>query len=561
MAKKRGHILAAAIGDCVHVAGILGFLELAKRAGYETTFLGPATPVKQVVEAALEGKPDIIAVSYRLGPEAGRKILEEFLRLVEEAKLPQQGVRLFFGGTPPVAAIARATGAFAAVFSGEETKEEVLAFLEGRRELAQKQRLPDNLLERIAALYPRPLLRHHFGRPSFEETLEGVWKIAQAGVLDVISLGPDQNTQEFFFHPEEQDPAQDGAGGVPIRTREQFRLLYEHSRTGNYPLMRCYSGTRDILRLAEVLRETINNAWAAVPLFWYNVLDGRSKRPLEEAIRENQAVMRWHAERGIPVEVNEAHHWSLRAAPDAVAVAAAFLAAYNAKRAGVKHYVAQYMFNTPAGTRPEPDLGKMLAKLELIESLHDENFVSYRQVRAGLASFPADPDRAKGHLAFTTLVAMNLKPHIVHVVGYSEGDHAALAEEVIESCRIVHGVIDDYSRGFPDLTALPAVQERKKVLLEEARLILTSIRRLGERMQKEGLLAASGEDFDPWTHWAVLAQAVRTGILDAPHLKGNPVARGEVVTELIDGACFAVDPATGQIIPEAQRLVNLGQIF
>ncbi|HOJ22917.1 MAG TPA: methionine synthase, partial [Armatimonadota bacterium] len=91
--------------------------------------------------------------------------------------------------------------------------------------------------------------------------------------------------------------------------------------------------------------------------------------------------MRWYAERGLPVEVNEAHHWSLREAHDAVAVAMAYLAAYNARSVGVRHYIAQYMFNTPAGTYAAMDLAKMLAKIELIESLHTEQFTTYRQVR------------------------------------------------------------------------------------------------------------------------------------------------------------------------------------
>ncbi|MCL4426421.1 MAG: cobalamin B12-binding domain-containing protein [Firmicutes bacterium] len=589
----RGRILAAAVGDCVHVGGVLGFLELARQAGYVTSFLGPATPVEKVVDEAMRNPPDIVAVSYRLGPEAGRQVLGELVEAAKEAGLLGKGIRFFFGGTPPVAAIARETGVFEAVFTGEEDREDVLAFLEGRVELKKKERLPANLVERIAARAPYPLLRHHYGRPSFEETLAGVWQIAQAAVLDVISLGPDQNTQEFFFHPEDQDPSQDGAGGVPIRTPEQFRLLYEHAQTGNFPLLRCYSGTRDIIAMAEVLKENINNAWAAVPLFWYDVLDGRSKRPLVEAIRENQAVMRWHAEREVPVEVNEAHHWSLRATPDSVAVAAAYLAAYNAKQTGVRHYVAQYMFNTPAGTTPEMDLGKMLAKIELIESLHDEGFTSYRQVRAGLASFPVDQDVAKGHLGFTTLVAMSLKPHILHVVGYSEGDHAARAEEVSESCRIAQGVVDDYFRGFPDLTVWPAVQARKETLLREARLIVEAIKLLGEEMRQRGLIkeeewggvsgpgqtsptladrntdpgdqrdpavdyAATDRPFDPLTHPLVLARAVKIGLLDAPHLVGNPAANGQVVTRIVDGACYAVDPETGRPLPEEERLANLG---
>ncbi len=100
-----------------------------------------------------------------------------------------------------------------------------------------------------------------------------------------------------------------------VRSPEDFRALYEASRCGNYPLLRCYSGTRDVFKMAELLYETIDNAWAAIPLCWYNVLDGRGPRGVEESITEAQKLMKWHAERGIPVEMNEAHHWSLRGCP------------------------------------------------------------------------------------------------------------------------------------------------------------------------------------------------------------------------------------------------------
>ena len=81
--------------------------------------------------------------------------------------------------------------------------------------------------------------------------------------------------------------------------------------------------------------ETIRIAWGAIPLCWYSVMDGRSRVPLPDAIAEKQAAMRFYAEQGVPVEVNESHQWSLRDAHDSLAVAMAFLAAYNAKRQGV----------------------------------------------------------------------------------------------------------------------------------------------------------------------------------------------------------------------------------
>ena len=352
--------------------------------------------------------------------------------------------------------------------------------------------------------------------------------IANAKVLDIISLGPDQNAQCSFFRPQEMDPLQHGAGGVPVRTPADLAALYAASRTGNYPLLRCYSGTRDLLQWAALSRETINNAWAAVPLCWYNVLDGRSDRLPTESIPENLAVMAWHAERGIPVEVNEAHHWSLREAPDVIAVVAAYLAAQNAKQQGVKTYVAQYMFNTPMGTSYRNDLAKMLAKRDLIESLHDNNFTSLRQVRTGLMSLATNMYIAKGQLASSIALALNLQPHIVHVVGYSEAQFAASPEVVIESSQIVHGVIRSRLHNVPDASLDPLVAERRQALKQQAQELLQKIARLGQ-----------GEH--PLTDPTVIARAIQVGYLDAPHLKGNRFARGAVKTRIIDGACVAVE--------------------
>lgn len=167
-----------------------------------------------------------------------------------------------------------------------------------------------------------------------EKTIEAIEKIAEAKVLDIISIAPDQNAQEFFFDQENMDENLRGAGGVPVRTCEDLRMLYTASQRGNYPLLRSYSGTKNIIKFAEVLRDTINNAWCAVPLFWYSELDKRGPRTLRDAIIENQQVMAWHGERNIPVEVNDPHHWSLRDAHDTIGVAAAYLAAYNAKKWG-----------------------------------------------------------------------------------------------------------------------------------------------------------------------------------------------------------------------------------
>ena len=399
---------------------------------------------------------------------------------------------------------------------------------------------------RIKFKAPYPLLRHHFGLPSLEETIIGAKKIALSEQIDVISIGPDQNAQENFFRSEEMKKGQDGAGGVPLRKPNDLKALYNAARCGNFPLFRCYSGTMDLVKWAEMSLDTINIAWGAIPLCWYNQLDGRSNRTPLESITENQQVMKWYGEKNIPLEVNEAHHWSLRDAPDTVAVAAAFLAAYNAKKMGVSHYVAQYMFNTPLQTSPVMDLAKMLAKIELIESLHEEHFNSIRQVRTGLTSLSPDQDIAKGQLASSTLFQLSLEPSIVHVVGFCEGDHAAVPADIIESAKIVSGVIHNSSLGTPDTLNDSRLQQRKEELVEEAKLLLDAIKGIG-----------SGDINDPWIDPESLTLAIQQGLLDAPHLKGRQHAAGKVVTRMIDGACYAADSKTGKPITEKERIYRI----
>jgi methanogenic corrinoid protein MtbC1 len=49
-------VIAAAQGECVHVAGVTNFLRLADAAGWRAVFLGPAIPIEQVLEAALRAQ-------------------------------------------------------------------------------------------------------------------------------------------------------------------------------------------------------------------------------------------------------------------------------------------------------------------------------------------------------------------------------------------------------------------------------------------------------------------------------------------------------------------------
>ncbi len=537
-------VVAAALGECVHVAGVLNFLRLAEKAGWRTVFLGPAVPIERVLEAARAEDAALVGVSYRLTPETGERLLGEFAEAADD--LRSAGVRFAFGGTPPVAERARAIGFFERIFDGSQLPEEVSAYLRGASYTATEADYPQETVARIAWKAPYPLIRHHFGLPTIEATRAGIEQIAEARVLDVISLGIDQDAQENFFHPERQDPRRTGAGGVPVRSADDYRSLYAAGRRGNYPLLRTYSGTDDFIRLAEMYVETINIAWAAVPLFWFNAMDGRGPHDVESSIREHQRLMAWYGDRGIPVELNEPHHWGMRDAPDVIFVVAAYLSAYNARAFGVADYIAQFMFNSPPGLSDAMDLAKMLACLEIIQALAGDDFRIWRQTRTGLLSYPLDPAAARGHLAASVYLQMALRPHIVHVVGHTEAHHAATADDVIEACKLARRVIENAVTGAPDMTLDPRIQACKQELLVEAQVTLNAIRGLAGRGVTDPLV-------DP----ATLARAVASGILDAPHLRNNRYARGQIATRMDAwGACVAVD-AAGHPLCEAQRLAGL----
>ena len=534
-------VVAGALGECVHVAGVCNFLRQAEMAGWRTVFLGPAVSIEEMIAAVNLEKADLVGVSYRLTAETGERLLLEFAEAADELRL--QGVRFAFAGTPPVAERARASGFFEKIFDGSELIEDVLSYLKGEdgKEISGED-YPQKTIERRLWKAPYPLLRHHFGLPTMDETVAGIRKIAEARVLDVISLGTDQDAQENFFHPERQNPRRRGAGGVPVRSEDDFRQLFQASRRGNYPLLRTYSGTDDFIRSAEVFMETINNAWCAIPLFWFNQMDGRGPWDLSGSIREHQQVMAWYGERDIPVELNEPHHWGMRDAPDVVFVVSGYLSAYNAKAFGVRDYIAQLMFNSPPGLSSVMDLAKMLALLEMIQPLAGPDFRIWEQTRTGLLSYPLDMASARAHLSASIYLQMALRPDIIHIVGHTEADHAANADEIIEAAKMARRVIEIALHGQPDMNQDPLVLQRKNQLISEAQLTLECIRSLA----KEDIL-------DPFTDPDTLAESVTSGIMDAPQLKNNPFARGQVRTRIIGGACLAVD-IQGKPIPEAVRL-------
>jgi hypothetical protein len=247
------------------------------------------------------------------------------------------------------------------------------------------------------------------------------------------------------------------------------------------------------------------------------------------------------------VELNEPHHWGMRDAPDVLCVVSAYLAACNAKTFGVKDYIAQLMFNSPAGLSDAMDLAKMAAMLRIIEPLREPDFRIWKQTRTGLLSYPLNPEAAKAHLATSIYLQMALKPDIVHIVGYSEADHVATADDVIESSLLARRAVENAMRGAPDMLFDPKVKTRINWLVHEAEFVLDRISALSEDSQSDALT-------DP----RVLAKAVTSGIMDAPQLKNNPFGKGNIHTRVINGACKTVNHL-GKPTSESYRITNLVQ--
>ena len=167
-------VVAAALGECVHVAGVSNFLRLAEAAGWRTVFLGPAVPIEQVLEAARQEKADLVGVSYRLTPETGERLLGEFAEAAASCTMP--GVRFAFGGTPPVAERARALGFFEQIFDGSEPPEGA-GISERSAVLASSENdFPQTTIERIhwkvsfPADPPSLRLAHHGSHPGGHRT-------------------------------------------------------------------------------------------------------------------------------------------------------------------------------------------------------------------------------------------------------------------------------------------------------------------------------------------------------------------------------------------------------
>lgn len=527
--KGRRRVLAASVGDCVHSLGVETFAEWLEDQGlgYMSVKLGPAVPIDEVINKIRESRPEVVAVSSRLGDLHVDKLIGEFVEKAHRYGIDPKTARIryCFGGLRLAANLVRAMtgqpilpdkfspvedrhydlekiaeeyrekeqfqGFFELIADDYITMEELQRFAE-RKQLLEEEKVDwaDDLLERIRQVRQRenrPIIRAHIGiaAETIEPTIEDIKKVCEAGALEIVSLGPDQPSQAYLakFIRGEEDPDKylRGQGGVPIRSKEDLIRLKEATRCGNYPTVRIYSGTDELLELAKVFEETLHMPFPAVPIFFYNKLDGRGPIAISEGFDEHFAVIRWWAEQGKPLEINDPHQWQLRNCSDDMYVTDHLICGVVALKMGIKHYIMQLMFDLPPQISARNDLAKMRAAYELIEPLTRHfDFNIIKETRGGLSSFPPNLDMAKGHLATTTHWQMYLEPDIIHVVSFPEAHHEAKAEDIIESCDIVKQVVRDFYKGEqPNVLADPGLISRKEELKRGAMYNLLHLALMG----------------------------------------------------------------------------------
>ncbi len=512
-------VMVGAIGKCVHNLGVENFAEWMEDQGlgYVAVKLGPAVPIQEVINKIREARPEVVGVSMRLGDLHVDKLITEFIEAATRYGLHprESGIRYSFGGLRPAANLVRAMtgqpleedrfvrhneqhhdletitreyahkehfqGFFALITDDFVTMEELENFalnLPSKR--AEKPiQWSDSLVERIHQVEEyenRPIIRAHIGiaAETIEPTVKAIEKLADAGVLEIVSLAPDQTSQELLakFIRGEEDPSKylAGQGGAPIRTIEDLKRLKAVTQRGNYPMTRIYTGTDELVALAHLWQEYLNICFPAVPIFFYNELDGRGPISIRDSFDEHFQTIEYWAEMGKPLEINDPHQWGLRYASDDMQVTDHILCAVIALKKGIKNYVMQMMFELPPEISAMDDLAKMKAAYELAEPLtrHFE-FNIIRQTRSGLPSFPPNLNQAKGHLAFGIHTQLYMQPHILHVVTHSEAHHEASADDIIESCEITQQVCWDFIKGnVPEIWSDPTMVWRKQELKQGA---------------------------------------------------------------------------------------------
>lgn len=405
-----------------------------------------------------------------------------------------------------------------------------------------------------------PVLRSHFGIPdkTIKPTVEGIKQLAEARVLDEVSLGSSDLSQRYFGHPEMFEQLKND-GGVPYKDFADLVALYQASRYGNFPGVKPYCHVSDLVGFVHQCLDAgmLKGVHQAVPLYWFNELDGRGPATVRPNIKEHFACVRELAKYGIPVEMNDPNQWSSRWAHDTIIVTSYALVSAVMTMCGVENMVLQMQFNKPKETGDYADLAKMSAGMEMARriSLGRRNPAPiFRETRTGIESLSADMNLAKWQLARSTFLQMCMDPHIIHIVSYCEANYAARPADIIDSSRLIRRAVKIFRQHKDDIMKevnVPIVTERRDYLIKESTWLVNEIAKLNPKYQPCPLEAIAQYVGDE----DVIATSIEKKYMSAPGII-NAKYRGDFITKPLKyGMINVVDDYNNpKIITEQERI-------
>ena len=569
--------VASTLANDPHTEGMHQAGKIARLAGIDCVLLKPSIDLDAFCKAIKEYQPKYIGMSYRLSPVVACDELEKAVEYLynEGVVGKDDNVKICFSGLPKTIEMLRdRVGHFPlkvilceqypeAIDRVKETveffdivkeRERILAIMEEEiipkgikllDELADEVVRNDNYKEepplRIPSYdamgdytlrikeSPIPVLRTHFGIPhtTIEPTVEGIRGIADACVVDEISLGSSDLSQRYFGDLE-KFVLYKNDGGVPYRNEEDLRKLFHATRTGNFPSLKPYCHVKDLVPFVKTCIDCglLKGAHQAVPLFWFNEMDGRGDMTVRESIFEHFACVRELVKYGIPVEMNDPNQWSSRLAHDTIIATSYALICAVMRSCGVKDMVFQMQMNKPKEVGDYADLAKMGAGLELIKLLRHPGQNVFIETRTGIESLSPDMTKAKWQLGRSTLLQMCMNPQIIHIVSYCEANYAARPADIIDSSKLIRRAVNVFRKHELDIRKEldnPVILERRNHLVNESKYLLDRI----AKEHPDYTPVKTVQDLFPYiSDPGVLSAAVEKHIFTAPGVintryKGN----------------------------------------
>lgn len=609
MTGHKNHFIATSLANDPHTEGMHNASKIAELGGISSQILPPSLDYQNFYKEINKSKPKFIGLSYRQNENVAVDELFKVINYLHTTGLvkKEDGVKIIFAGLPKTikileskihelplevflcqnsANVLERITETVDFFEITDKREEIISLvyeelvpkgIEIFNQLADEAVRNDDYKNEMPLDVPSPkacqdyvtrireskypLLRSHFGIPASDitPTVDGIIQLSEARVLDEISLGSSDLSQRYFGQPEKFLSLKND-GGVPYKDLNDLIRLYQASRRGNFPGVKPYCHVADLVNFVHQCLDTgmLRGAHQAVPLFWFNELDGRGSANVRESIKEHFACVKELAKEGIPVEMNDPNQWSSRWAHDTIIVTSYALISAVMTMCGVQNMVFQMQFNKPKEAGDFADLAKMTAGMEMAELMsrgRKSPAGILRETRTGIESLSSNMNLAKWQLARSTFLQMCLDPHIIHIVSYCEANYAAKVEDIIDSSKLIRRAVRIFRDNKEDIIKYlkdPIVLERKRFLLNESKYLIEQIAKLHPKYDKtskfEDLTRVIGDS-------DIIATAIERKIMSAPGII-NSKYKGDFLTKSMKyGMINVVDKYNNpRIITEKERL-------